>query len=94
MKTSLLPYKPAELAHNRALGGIVTKYKTRDRNDDDQQRSKREDRIVSIAVPRLRSSCSINPEPVSLMRTHALPTMSRPKRSHCGINSVDSCQTP
>jgi hypothetical protein len=47
MKTSLLPYKPAELAHNRALGGIVTKYKTRDRYDDDQQRGNREDRIVS-----------------------------------------------
>ena len=43
----MLPNKPAELANDRALGGIVTKDKTRDRYDDDQQWSNREDRIVS-----------------------------------------------
>jgi hypothetical protein len=44
---ALFPDKPAELAHNRAVGGIVTKNKARDRYDDDQRRSNREDRIVS-----------------------------------------------
>ena len=43
---ALLTDKTPKLGHNRALSGIVTKDKTRDRYDDDQQWSNREDRIV------------------------------------------------
>src|SRR5205823_14042552 len=43
---ALLPDQFAELADDRALGGITAKCKSRNRDDDDQQRSDREDRVI------------------------------------------------
>jgi hypothetical protein len=68
----LLPDKPTELTDDRTLGGIMTKYEPRDRYDDDQQRTHRENRVVSMAAPRVRSSCSIKPEMVFLIRSQTL----------------------
>ena len=43
---TLLPDQPAELADDRALGGIMAKCEPRNRDDDDQQRSDRKNRVV------------------------------------------------
>ena len=51
---------------------LVNNYEPRDRYDDDQQRTHRENRVASMAAPRVRSSCSIKPEMVFLIRSQTL----------------------